>query len=99
MVTEIAGWSLCLCCPRTAAAPGCDAAGFGTPSTSGCGYLPVENTTCQATVPGAEGMLLLLRRRLEHLLGRVQWLGLSAPAAKDNQETWAATTFCENASI
>lgn len=37
-----AGWSPCSCSPRTAA-HGCGAAGFATPSRSGCGYLPVGN--------------------------------------------------------
>ena len=57
MVTEIAGWSLCLCFPHTAAAPDYDAEGFGSPSRSGCGCLPVEKIICQK-IRGIERMSL-----------------------------------------
>jgi len=56
MATEIAGWSLCLYSPHIPAAPGYDAEGFGTPSESGCGCLPVEKISCQTKIHGVERM-------------------------------------------
>lgn len=53
-----AGWSPCSCSPHTAA-HGCGAAGFVTPSRSGCGYLPVGNAAVRPESQEAEKKQLL----------------------------------------
>lgn len=87
-MTEIAGWSLCLCFPHMAAAPGYDAEGFGTPSRSGCGCLPVKKIICQK-ICGIEKMWLVVDKSRPNtsLVSKTASFGLLAMAGKDNEET------------